>query len=179
MTNRIACTRGQRLRPMRRIPSPEHQSSCTSCRRSWRKRPIFTIPMNWTPSARSARRCSQRGPGGELSLRPIEYRDIVILLRATRFHSDDYASVLRQRNIPVFNDNGGGFFEAMEIRDILSLLRLLDNERQDIPLAGVLRSPLVGQPQPEDSLARIRLAYPPAIHPIPFHESALRYAREQ
>ncbi|HEV8292936.1 MAG TPA: UvrD-helicase domain-containing protein, partial [Tepidisphaeraceae bacterium] len=50
---------------------------------------------------------SQRGSEGALSLRPIEYRDMVILLRATRFHSDDYAAVLRQRNIPVFNDNGG------------------------------------------------------------------------
>src|SRR5207237_8922784 len=60
---------------------------------------------------------SQRGRSEELSLRPIEYRDIVILLRATRFHSDDYASVVRQRNIPVFNDHGAGFYEALEIRD--------------------------------------------------------------
>jgi ATP-dependent helicase/nuclease subunit A len=122
---------------------------------------------------------SQRDPSSALSLRPIEYRDIVILLRATRFHSDDYAQILRQRNIPVFNDNGGGFFDAMEIRDTLSLLRLLDNQRQDIPLAAVLRSPLIGLPDAEDSLARIRLAYPPDIHPIPFHEAATRYAADQ
>jgi ATP-dependent helicase/nuclease subunit A len=113
------------------------------------------------------------------SLRPIEYRDIVILLRATKFHSDDYAGILRQRNIPVFNDNGGGFFDAMEIRDILSLLKLLDNQRQDIPLAAVLRSPLVGLAEAEDCLARIRLAYPPVVAPVAFHEAAVRYAREQ
>ncbi|HEV8291652.1 MAG TPA: 3'-5' exonuclease, partial [Tepidisphaeraceae bacterium] len=73
----------------------------------------------------------------------------------------------------------GGFFDAMEIRDILSLLRLLDNERQDIPLAALLRSPLIGLPEPGDSLARIRLAYPTAVHPISFHEAAAKYAAEQ
>src|SRR6185436_3526332 len=112
---------------------------------------------------------SERDASGNLILRLIEYRDMVILLRATKFHSDDYSSTLRQRNIPVFNDAGGGFFEAMEIRDILSLLRLLDNERQDIPLAAVLRSPLIALPEPQDSLARIRLAYPTSLHPIEFH----------
>jgi ATP-dependent helicase/nuclease subunit A len=122
---------------------------------------------------------SERDANGALKLRPLEYRDMVILLRATRFHSDDYASILRQRNIPVFNENGGGFFEAMEIRDILSLLRLLDNQRQDIPLAAVLRSPLIGLPEPEDSLARIRLVYPVSLHPILFHEAAAKYAVEQ
>jgi ATP-dependent helicase/nuclease subunit A len=122
---------------------------------------------------------ADRGPGGATILRPMEYRDMVILLRATKFHSEDYSQALRQRNIPVFNDGGGGFFEAMEIRDVISLLRLLDNQRQDIPLAAVLRSPLVNLPHPEDSLARIRITYPTAMHPIPFHEAALRYANEQ
>ena len=112
-------------------------------------------------------------------LRPIEYRDIVILLRATRYHSDEYADVLRRRNIPVYNASGGGYFDAMEIRDVLSLLRLLDNPLQDIPMAAVLRSPLSGLPRPDDSLARIRLAYSNTSPVLPFHEAVVRYASEK
>ena len=111
------------------------------------------------------------------ALRPIEYRDIVILLRATKYHSDYYADVLRRRGIPVFNAGGGGYFNSMEVRDVLSLLRLLDNQRQDIPLAAVLRSPLSGMPEPEDAMARIRLL---DVSPeAPFHELVVRYAQEK
>jgi ATP-dependent helicase/nuclease subunit A len=114
-----------------------------------------------------------RGKGA----RPLEYRDIVILLRATRYHADQYADVLRQHGIPVYNNSGGGYFDAMEVRDMLSLLRLLDNQRQDIPMAAVLRSPLSGLADPEDCLARIRLAY--REPGIAFHEAVVRYAKEK
>jgi ATP-dependent helicase/nuclease subunit A len=107
--------------------------------------------------------------------RPIEYRDIVILLRSMRYHADEYADVLRQRGIPVFNAGGGGYFDAMEVRDMLSLLRLLDNQQQDIPMAAVLRSPLSGLPRAEDALARIRLAFVQE----PFHRAVVRYAGER
>jgi ATP-dependent exoDNAse (exonuclease V) beta subunit len=49
-----------------------------------------------------------------------------------------------------------GFFEALEVADLLNLLRLLDNPLQDVPLLAVLRSPLVGLSL--DELATIRLA---------------------
>jgi len=111
--------------------------------------------------------------------RDIEYRDIVILLRAMRFHADRYASILRRCGLPVHAAAGAGFFNCVEVRDILSLLRLLDNQRQDIPLAAVLRSPLAGLKCPEDALARIRLACNDSRMPPPFHEAALRYARER
>ena len=45
---------------------------------------------------------------------------------------------------------------------MMSLLSLLDNQRQDIPLAAFLRCPISRLDKPEDALARIRLAYPPA-----------------
>src|SRR5581483_5846516 len=54
---------------------------------------------------------------------------------------------------------------------------VLDNGRQDIPLAAVLRSPLSGLPEPEQQLARIRLAYQGDTAP-PFHEAVQRYAAE-
>lgn len=115
------------------------------------------------------------------NLRPIDYRDIVILLRAPRRHADEYAAILRRCGIPVYNATGVGFFDAIEVTDVLSLLRLLDNRRQDVPLAAVLRGPFSGLADPDDSLARIRLAYPrnPTTGEIPpFHEAVFRYAQE-
>ncbi len=67
----------------------------------------------------------------------------------------------------------------MEVRDMLSLLHLLDNQRQDIPMTAVLRSPLAGIPQPEDLLARIRLAYPAGPNGIPFHDAVMRYQEDR
>jgi ATP-dependent helicase/nuclease subunit A len=87
--------------------------------------------------------------------------------------------VLRAHGIDVHNEAAGGLFDATEVRDILCLLQVLDNQRQDIPLAAVLRSPLGSFPDADDSLARIRLAYPEGTEPIPFHEAARRYAVEK
>jgi ATP-dependent helicase/nuclease subunit A len=112
-------------------------------------------------------------------LQPIEYGDMVILLRAMQFKADAFADVLRAHNIPVHSDGGTGFFDATEVRDILSLLRILDNQLQDIPLAAVLRGPLAGIPQPDDALATIRLAYRDESEDVPFHQAVRRYAIEK
>src|ERR1700722_4936307 len=96
---------------------------------------------------------------GTLSPPPIEFGDIVILLRSVQFRADSFADVLSGHGIPVHSDGGAGFFNAAEIRDILCLLQVLDNQQQDIPLAAVLRSPLAGIPDADDALARIRLKY--------------------
>ncbi len=109
--------------------------------------------------------------------RPIRYGDIVVLLRAMRFKGDDYAEVLRAAGIPVHSATGTGYFDSMEVRDMLALLQVLDNRRQDIPLAAVLRSPIAMLPSPEDALARIRLAYPNKSE-VPFHEAVIRYAND-
>lgn len=129
---------------------------------------------------------SQRSPDGTLTTRPIDYRDIVILLRATRYHADEYADVLRWHAIPVHNASGGGFFDCTEVRDVLSLLRLLDNQCQDVPLAAFLRSPMSGLLRPEEAMACVRIAYPQrrlgqdqsnAVDS--FHQAVHRYAAEQ
>ena len=116
---------------------------------------------------------------GKQTPQPIEFGDIVILLRAMKFKADYFAEVLRAAGIPVHSDGGGGFFESAEIRDMLSLLRVLDNQRQDIPLAAFLRSPLADVPQPDECLARIHLAYRDEAEEIPFHQAVYRYAQEQ
>jgi ATP-dependent helicase/nuclease subunit A len=117
---------------------------------------------------------------GQDALVPIEYGDIVILLRSMKFKGDVFASVLRAHRIPVNNDGGGGFFSSVEVRDMLCLLQVLDNQNQDIPLAAILRSPLADFPQPDDCLARIRLQYPgDDENPIAFHQAVQRYQAEQ
>ncbi|CEP68525.1 DNA helicase subunit AddA [Moorella glycerini] len=90
--------------------------------------------------------------------RDVTYRDIVILLRATQDRAPVFIEVLQQNDIPAYADLGSGYFAATEVETILSLLRVIDNPHQDIPLAAVLRSPLVGLTAGE--LARTRLAAP-------------------
>lgn len=78
------------------------------------------------------------------ALHPASYGDFCILLRTAKNVSSVYANALSERGIPVFSPETGGFFEAAEISFILSLLRMLDNPVQDIPLAAVMLSPLFG-----------------------------------
>ena len=78
------------------------------------------------------------------ALHPASYGDFCILLRTAKNVSSVYANALSELGIPVFSPETGGFFEAAEISFILSLLRVLDNPVQDIPLAAVMLSPLFG-----------------------------------
>jgi ATP-dependent helicase/nuclease subunit A len=71
----------------------------------------------------------------------VRYEDIAILLR-TRTRLKDFEDALRQSGIPFVVAGGIGFFQQQEIYDLANLLRFLVDARQDIALAGVLRSPL-------------------------------------
>lgn len=78
----------------------------------------------------------------EKRYRQAKYKDIVILLRAT----SNWASVLTEEftnmDIPVYADTGTGYFDTIEIKTIVSLLKVIDNPMQDIPLLAVLKSPI-------------------------------------
>ena len=74
------------------------------------------------------------------TMRKAEYRDIVILLRATTNYADSFVAELSARNIPVFADVNSGYFDKMEVQIMMSLLKIIDNPYQDIPLLAVLRS---------------------------------------
>ena len=76
--------------------------------------------------------------------REVKYKDIVILLRATKNWAEIFSEELGYEGIPVYADTGTGYFEAIEIRTIMSLLKIIDNPMQDVPMISVLRSPLVG-----------------------------------
>lgn len=75
-------------------------------------------------------------------LRPLEYRDMVVLMRSPRGRADVYFDVLSEQGIPAYADVGNGYFAALEIEIFLNLLRLIDNKQQDVPLLSVLRSPI-------------------------------------
>lgn len=76
--------------------------------------------------------------------RNIKYKDIVILLRATKNWSEIFLEELGNEGIPVYADTGSGYFESIEIRTIMSLLKVIDNPLQDVPMIAVLKSPVVG-----------------------------------
>ncbi|RNC29813.1 MAG: ATP-dependent helicase/nuclease subunit A [Candidatus Dichloromethanomonas elyunquensis] len=88
--------------------------------------------------------------------RHLAYKDIVVLLRTTKNWADVFKDELASAGIPAFADTGTGFFHTPEIQVILSLLQIIDNPLQDIPLLAVLRSPLVSFTT--DELAELRLA---------------------
>ena len=89
------------------------------------------------------------------ALRPVEWRDMTILLRSPRGKSEIYVQEFERADIPLAFARVG-FYQSAEILDLLSLLQLLDNPLQDVPCIAVLRSPLVGMSL--DELAEIRLA---------------------
>ena len=87
--------------------------------------------------------------------RDIKYKDIVILLRATSGVANIFEKELYDIGIPVFSDMGEDYLETLEIQIVISLLKVIDNPYQDIPLLAVLRSPICDFS--DDELTSIRL----------------------
>ena len=88
------------------------------------------------------------------SMRPCRAEDIVILMRAPGSRSAAFAEALAEQEIPCSFEESSEFFHTMEIAVTVSLLEILDNPRQDVPLISVLRSPVFGFTA--DRLAEIR-----------------------
>lgn len=105
--------------------------------------------------------------------RSVAYRDIVILLRSLKGWTDIFSNVLNEEGIPTFCGTKEGYFQTREISLLLDYLKILDNEKQDLPLTAVLASCFGGLTSEE--LARIRCAYPQG----PFYQAAMDYARER
>ena len=76
----------------------------------------------------------------KLGYRKIRPKDIVILLRATSNLSPIYEKEISDLELPVFSDTSGTYLDTVEIQTILSVLKIIDNPLQDIPLVVVLRS---------------------------------------
>lgn len=89
------------------------------------------------------------------STRPIQYRDIVILLRGIAGWAPAFVEELQHQGIPAYAELSTGYFSATEVETMMSLLKIIDNPFQDVPLAAVLRSSIVGLTA--DELAQIRI----------------------
>lgn len=76
--------------------------------------------------------------------RKIQYRDIVILLRAVSGWSETFSRVLQAAGIPVYSTSKTGYFSTQEIVTVLNYLHLCDNPCQEIPFTAILRSPICG-----------------------------------
>ncbi|MCQ2512956.1 MAG: UvrD-helicase domain-containing protein, partial [Lachnospiraceae bacterium] len=85
----------------------------------------------------------------------VRYSDIAILTRTA--NNPKLERCLSDRNIPMVKSANKGFFDTMEIRLALNLLRIIDNPMQDIPFAAVLTSPVVGLDA--NRLAKIKTNY--------------------
>ena len=88
--------------------------------------------------------------------RNIKYKDIVVLLRSTKGKAPVFEKELMEKNIPVYSDTSSEYIDSMEIQTILSLLKIIDNPMQDIPLVTVMRSS-IGK-FTDNELVEIRLA---------------------
>ncbi|MHA0855785.1 helicase-exonuclease AddAB subunit AddA [Paenibacillus sp. CMAA1364] len=89
------------------------------------------------------------------TMRPVVHGDMVILLRSAYIWGPLIMDELRQQGIACDGEQNQGYFQATEVEIMMSLLQLIDNPLQDIPLASVLRSPIVGIT--EEELAQVRL----------------------
>ena len=109
-------------------------------------------------------------------MRPVEWPDMAVLLRSPSGKSENFTKEFARLGIPLTVARSG-FYDSMEINDLISLLQLLDNPLQDVPALAVLHSPLVGMSP--DELAAIRLAaqkqrYWTAL--LRFHESQTKHS---
>lgn len=105
-------------------------------------------------------------------LRPVKLGDMVILLRSMSGWSDTLSNVLGSYGIPTVTGSSTGYFSAMEVQTVLNYLKVLNNQKQDIPLAAVLHSPIGNLDSSE--LAKIRASSPDR----PYYEACVSYAEE-
>lgn len=91
----------------------------------------------------------------KVGYRKITYKDIVILLRSTKLTAPIYEKEISELDFPVFSDTSSEYLDTVEIQTIVSLLKIIDNPNNDIPLVTVLRSTIAGFT--DNDLIEIRL----------------------
>ena len=86
--------------------------------------------------------------------RPVSgFKDVAVLLRNTEVLTE-FTKAFEESGVPYVVNRGKGFYEAREVKDLLHLLRVIANPRDEISLAAVLRSPLVQAS--DEALLRLR-----------------------
>ncbi|MHC4587086.1 MAG: 3'-5' exonuclease, partial [Planctomycetota bacterium] len=107
------------------------------------------------------------------AIRDVDYRDIVVLMRSLAKKANDYVEIFRLAGVPVSCQATAGYFQETEIRDVLCLLKVLDNPQRDIELAAILRSPFFNVSDSE--LAKIKIHSRASQQQGKFYECMLRY----
>jgi len=100
-------------------------------------------------------------------LRNYTYRDMVILLSVASNTAPRLVELLGSQGIPVFYDGAASYYSLPEIQSIKSLLMVLDNPKQDIPLLSALKMPPFSLS--EEQLAAVRTCK--MGRDVPFHEA--------
>lgn len=81
---------------------------------------------------------------GKGEMRPVLFKDMVILSRSVKNEQAVFNEVFKKYHIPLLTSDLTGYFDSIEVLTVTSLLEIIDNPLQDIPLAAVLRSPFYG-----------------------------------
>lgn len=121
---------------------------------------VLSADMDKKEAEKIAALIQRKVKSGELikdgdSYRPVRYGDFAILMRSLRSHATEYAETLQSMNVPVVCDNSTSLFDNAEIQLLFSLLQIIDNPMQDIPLLTVMTSPVYGFTP--DELAQIKI----------------------
>ncbi|MEN6303065.1 MAG: UvrD-helicase domain-containing protein, partial [Armatimonadia bacterium] len=155
-----------------------------------RQQEAFAI-ADWVKQAVGTLPVYKKGADGEEVERPLEPGDIALLFRST---SDLrlYTRALDVSGLRYHVSSGRGFFKRQEVLDLLNLLGALENWRDEIALAGALRSPLFGlsdetlfwlKIQPGQLREQLKLAaageHPHQQHLAATEFEAIRFADEQ
>lgn len=106
-------------------------------------------------------------------LRKLDYGDIGIFMRTLSGRGEVFAKELADMGIPVYVDGNGNYYESIDIEILLNLLKLIDNQHQDIPLLSVMTSPIGGFSV--EAIAAIREMYPEGY----FYRAVACYRVEQ
>lgn len=109
------------------------------------------------------------------AMRPVCYKDIVILLRNSKNVSDEMATFLTKCGIPVYNDGGKELLlSSIEVQTVISLLKIIDNPYNDIALIATLRS--LFYKFSDDLLMEINLS---GSKDTPFYEKLIKFDNEK
>ncbi|MBQ8041181.1 MAG: helicase-exonuclease AddAB subunit AddA [Lachnospiraceae bacterium] len=104
------------------------------------------------------------------------YKDIVILLRSNKGWDDVFKKVLESEMIPCHTESKSGYFDTVEVRNVIEFLKVIDNPKQDIPLYGVMTSVFGGFS--DEEMATIKGVGKQMDHPEDLYDTVKWYAME-
>ena len=93
----------------------------------------------------------------ELHKKNIQYKDMVILLRSPKKVAKEMVDIFSEEGIPSFAVSSDGYYSQVEVETVLAMLSIIDNPKQDIPLAAVLHSAMFHFT--DEELCSLKIAY--------------------